>query len=157
MGTETGMLVVETIVKIRRAYFVQKKPIKAICREFRLSRKDVRKAIRGSSTEYHYARQVQPQLRLGAYVARLDGLLEANSKRLARERLFTPRLHFANYAELNAWLEARCLAQARESAHPEQPDKTVWEVFEAERASLIAYRGPFDGFREVEAQCRRAA
>ena len=64
--------------------------------------------------------------------------------------LFTPRLHFANYAELNAWLEARCLAQARESAHPEQRDKTVWEVFEAERASLIAYCGPFDGFREVE-------
>jgi Mu transposase, C-terminal domain len=68
----------------------------------------------------------------------------------ARERLFTPRLHFANHAELNAWLEARCLAQTRESAHPEQHDKTVWEVFEAERASLIAYRGPFDGFREVE-------
>ena len=68
----------------------------------------------------------------------------------ARERLFTPRLHFANYAELNAWLEARCLAQARSSVHPEQRDKTVWEVFEAERQSLIAYRGPFDGFREVE-------
>src|SRR5919106_1495490 len=65
-----------------------------------------------------------------------------------REHLFTPRLHFAGYAELNAWLEARCLAQARESAHPEQSDKTVWEVFQAERASLIEYRGPFDGFRE---------
>src|SRR6266436_3928197 len=68
----------------------------------------------------------------------------------ARERLFTPRLHFADYAELNAWLEARCLAQARASAHPEQSDKTVWDVFEAERASLIAYPGPFDGFREIE-------
>ncbi len=68
----------------------------------------------------------------------------------ARERLFTPRLHFAGYAELNAWLEARCLAQARASAHPEQSDKTVWDVFEAERQSLIAYCGPFDGFREVE-------
>jgi DNA-directed RNA polymerase subunit K/omega len=68
----------------------------------------------------------------------------------AREPLFTPRLHFADYAELNAWLEARCLAQARASAHPEQSDKTVWEVFAAERQSLIEYRGPFDGFREVE-------
>ena len=68
----------------------------------------------------------------------------------AREHLFTPRLHFAGYAELNAWLEARCLTQARESAHPEQSDKTVWEVFQAERASLIEYRGPFDGFREIE-------
>jgi hypothetical protein len=28
------MLVVETIAKIRRAFFIQKKPIKAICREF---------------------------------------------------------------------------------------------------------------------------
>jgi len=64
--------------------------------------------------------------------------------------LFTPRLHFASYAELNAWLEVRCLAQARESAHPEQTDKTVWEVFEAERPSLISYPGPFDGFHEVE-------
>ena len=40
------MLVVETIAKIRRAYFVQKKPIKLICREYRLSRKVVRKVIR---------------------------------------------------------------------------------------------------------------
>jgi len=32
-----GMLIVETIAKDRRAYFVHKKQIKAICREFRLS------------------------------------------------------------------------------------------------------------------------
>ncbi len=31
-----GMLIVETIAKVRRAYFIHKKPIKAICREFRL-------------------------------------------------------------------------------------------------------------------------
>ena len=67
-----------------------------------------------------------------------------------REHLFTPRLHFASYAELNARLEARCLAQARERAHPEQSDKTVWQVFEAELPSLISYPGPFDGFHEVE-------
>ena len=316
------MVTVETIGRIRRAFLVEHKPIRQIVRELRISRQTVRKAIRGSSTEFRYERQVQPQPRLGAFVARLDAMLEANSKRPARERLtarrlfellraegyqgaydsvqrhvrewrrqqsqqgpvfiplwfapgeayqfdwshevvvlggvtttvkvahvrlchsrmflvraypresqemvfdahdrafrlfggmcrrgiydnmatavdavfvgkerrfnrrflamcshylveptactpaagwekgqvenqvgnarehlFTPRLHFADYAELNAWLEARCLAQARESAHPEQSDKTVWEVFEAERASLIAYRGPFDGFREIE-------
>ena len=33
------MLVVETIAKIRRAYFVQGKPIKEICRELKVSRK----------------------------------------------------------------------------------------------------------------------
>ena len=37
------MLIVETIAKIRRAYFVQGKAIKAICRELRVSRKVVRK------------------------------------------------------------------------------------------------------------------
>jgi hypothetical protein len=42
------MLVVEAIAKIRRAFFVQKKPIKAICREFRVSRKVVRKVIRST-------------------------------------------------------------------------------------------------------------
>ena len=316
------MVTVETIGRIRRAFWVEHKPIREIVRELRISRKTVRKAIRGLSTEFCYARQVQPQPRLGAFVARLDGMLEANSKRSARERLtarrlfeqlraegyqgaydsvqrhvrdwrrarsqqgpvfiplwfapgeayqfdwshevvvlggvtttvkvahirlchsrmflvraypretqemvfdahdhafrlfggmcrrgiydnmatavetvfvgkerrfnrrflamcshylveptactpaagwekgqvenqvgnarehlFTPRLHFASYTELNAWLEARGLAQARASAHPEQSDKTVWEVFQAERESLIAYRGPFDGFREVE-------
>jgi hypothetical protein len=33
LGAEVGMLIVETIAKIRRAFFVQGKPIKAICRE----------------------------------------------------------------------------------------------------------------------------
>jgi hypothetical protein len=33
-----GTLIVETIAKVRRAYFIHKKPIKAICRESRLSR-----------------------------------------------------------------------------------------------------------------------
>jgi transposase/DNA-directed RNA polymerase subunit K/omega len=328
------MVTVETIGRIRRAFGVDHKPIRQIVRELRVSRKTVRKAIRGSSTEFRYERQVQPQPRLGAFVARLDGLLEANGKRPVRERLtarrlfellraegyrgaydsvqrhvrawrrgrlqqgavfiplwfapgeayqfdwshevvvlggvtttvkvahvrlchsrmpflraypretqemvfdaherafqlfggaakrgiydnmktavdavfigkkrifnrrfqqmcshhlvepvactpaagwekgqvenqvgnarehlFTPRLHFADGAcpraarsadpwdELNAWLEERCLAEARASAHPEQNDKTVWEVFEAERSRLIAYRGPFDGFHEVD-------
>jgi len=67
-----------------------------------------------------------------------------------RERLFTPRLRFADYAELNAWLEARCLAYARDTAHPEHKDRSVWEMFEAERASLIAYAGAFDGFHELD-------
>jgi hypothetical protein len=32
-GAARGMLIVETIAKVRRAYFLQKKPIRAICRE----------------------------------------------------------------------------------------------------------------------------
>jgi hypothetical protein len=49
------MLIVETIAKVRRAYFIHKKPIKAICRELRLSRRVVRKVIRLEATEFHYA------------------------------------------------------------------------------------------------------
>ncbi|MCJ2017602.1 hypothetical protein MKK84_09240, partial [Methylobacterium sp. E-065] len=44
------MLVVETVAKIRRAYFVQQKPIKQICRELKVSRKVVRKVIRSEAT-----------------------------------------------------------------------------------------------------------
>jgi transposase-like protein len=48
------MLVVETIAKIRRAYFQDKKSIKQICRELRVSRNTVRKVIRSGATELPY-------------------------------------------------------------------------------------------------------
>jgi hypothetical protein len=64
------MLVVETIAKIRRAFFVEKKPIKAISRELKLSRRAVRKAIRSEATEFRYERRVQPMPKLGAWPAR---------------------------------------------------------------------------------------
>jgi transposase len=73
----------------------------------------------------------------------------------ARERLFTPRLHAASFAELNRWLADQCIANAKTSAHPEQKERTIWEVFEAERPLLIGYRGPFDGFHEVEASASK--
>jgi len=52
---------VETIAKIRRAYFVQGKALKAISRELKNSRKVVRKVIRSGATEFAYERTVQPQ------------------------------------------------------------------------------------------------
>src|SRR5712671_3234936 len=60
MGAEIGMLVVETIAKIRRAYFVHGQPIKAICRDLGVSRKIVRKVIRSEATEFRYEREAQP-------------------------------------------------------------------------------------------------
>jgi IstB-like ATP binding protein len=50
------MLVVETIAKIRRAFFVQKKPIKEICRDLRVSRKAVRKI--GGQLLFHLVSQL---------------------------------------------------------------------------------------------------
>jgi hypothetical protein len=68
-----------------------------------------------------------------------------------RQRFFVPRLRAKSYEELNAWLLDRCIAHARAQPHPEIRDKTIWEVFEAERPSLVPYRGPFDGFHAVQA------
>src|SRR3712207_8090711 len=74
-----------------------------------------------------------------------------NQVRTARGRFFTPVPRFGTLAELNAWLEERCLAWARTAAHPVRKDRSVREVFEAdERPALIPYAGPFDGFHEVD-------
>ncbi len=318
------MLIVETIAKIRLAYFSRKMTIKAICRDLRVSRKVVRKVIRSQATEFHYERDVQPQPKIGPWRDRLDSLLLENDGKPARERLtlirvfeelrglgyeggydavrryarawskvrasetasvyvpltfapgeayqfdwshdvvvmdgvtttvkvahvrlchsrmmlvraypretqemvfdaherafaffrgacsrgiydnmktavetifigkdrqynrrflqmcshhlvepvactpasgwekgqvenqvglvrerfFTPRLRVKSYDELNAWLMDKCIAWAKAHPHPEQPDRTIWEVFEEERPKLVPYRGRFDGFHALPA------
>jgi transposase len=318
------MLVVETIARIRRAYFQDRKPIKQICRELRVSRNTVRKVIRSGATELSYERNVQPQPKIGPWRDELDRMLAENARKPKRERLtrirmfeelqtlgyvggydavrryaatwarsereasaaayvplsfdpgeayqfdwshevvlidgvtttvkvahvrlcysrmvfvraypretqemvfdahdkafaffggacargiydnmktavdtifvgrnrgynrrfqqmcghylvnpvactpaagwekgqvenqvgvirrrfFVPRPRFGSYAELNAWLEDRCVAWARPHPHPELRDRTTWEVFEEERPSLVPYAGPFDGFHAVPA------
>src|SRR5271167_735730 len=92
MGAEIGMLIVETIAKIRRLFFAQGMPIKAICRELRLSRKVVRKVIRSKATEFHYEREAQPLPKIGPWSDKLDQLLLANEAKVARERLTLIRL-----------------------------------------------------------------
>ena len=86
------MLIVETIAKVRRAYFSDGKSIKAICRELRLSRKVVRKVIRSGETSFSYERAVQPRPKLGQWTATLDELLEANAAKPAREQLTLIRI-----------------------------------------------------------------
>src|ERR1700693_510817 len=324
MGAEIGMLIVETIATSRRCFLVRGKPIKAICRELRVSRKVVRKVIRSEATEFRYEREAQPLPKIGPWQDKLDQLLLANEGKAARERLtlirlfeelgglgydggydavrryarewskerghstaaayvpltfapgeayqfdwshevvllsgvtvtvkaahvrlchsrmlfvrvypretqemvvdahdrafalfkgacqrgiydnmktavetilvgkdrvynrrflqmcshylvepvacapasgwekgqvenqvglvrerfFTPRLRFKNLDELNAWLLDKCITYAKAHRHPELPEQTIWEVFEAERPKLVAYAGRFDGFHEVPA------
>jgi transposase len=86
------MLVVETVAKIRRAYFVQGKAIKAICRELRVSRKVVRKVLRSEATEFRYHRDQQPLRRIGPCQDELDRLLAANEAKPSRERLTLVRI-----------------------------------------------------------------
>jgi transposase len=74
-----------------------------------------------------------------------------NQVGLVRERFFAPRVRAKSYAELNAWLIDQCIAYARAHRHPEVREQTIWEMFEAERASLVRYAGRFDGFHAVPA------
>jgi transposase len=93
-----GMLIVETIAKIRRLHFNQGLGIKAICRKLNLSKKVVRKVLRTGVTEFSYTRSVQPRPKLGAWIGELDRLLEANAARWSREKLALMQI----YEELRA-------------------------------------------------------
>src|ERR1700693_4943557 len=65
-----------------------------------------------------------------------------------RDQMFRPKPRVKSLAELNAWLEDQCIAYAQRTQHPEFKGRTIWEVFQEERASLMELRGPFDGFVE---------
>ena len=86
------MLVVETVVRIRRAH-AGGKAIREIARDLRLSRKVVRKAINAAEGAFDYHRTVQPRPRLGPFQERLDTLLSENEARHRRDRLRMTRIH----------------------------------------------------------------
>ena len=86
------MLVVETIARIRREYFVKGKPIKEIVRDVKVSRNTVRKVIRSQATAFTYDRRVQPMPKLGPWTADLERMLEANETKSKRERLTLLRI-----------------------------------------------------------------
>src|SRR5437764_12139885 len=86
------MVTVDEIGKVRRAYWVQGKKIKAIARETGLSRGTVRRIVRSGETVLTYERREQPLPKLGPFVEQLNKLLEANMARRKRDRLTTKRL-----------------------------------------------------------------
>ncbi len=86
------MLVVETVVRIRREHAAGK-PIKAIARDLKVSRKVVRKSIRAPEAAFSYHRTVQPLPKIGPFEERLICLLEENELRPRRDRLRLTRVH----------------------------------------------------------------
>lgn len=80
------MLIVETIRKIRCAYYRDKKSIRQIARDFRMSRKTVRKVIHGNETEFVYDRKEQPRPKLGQFTDLLSKCLEEDATKALRER-----------------------------------------------------------------------
>src|SRR5271165_1917994 len=81
-----GMMGVDKIGEIRRAYFEQHRSIKEIVRTLSVSRATVRKVVRGHQTEFKYERGVQPSPKLGDWVAVLTEILdkEANFGRISQ-------------------------------------------------------------------------
>jgi len=87
------MVTVDTIARVRRAYFVQKRKIKAIARDLKLARNTVREIIRAEEqTEHCYVRKDQPRPRLGGHVAALEHILSENAQQPKRERLTYQRM-----------------------------------------------------------------
>jgi predicted transcriptional regulator len=88
-----GMLVVETVARIRREHFVKGKTIREIARDLGVSRNTVRKVLRSGETSFEYERTVQPRPKLGRWTAEVDELLETNAAKPAREQLTLIRIH----------------------------------------------------------------
>jgi transposase len=59
---------------------------------------------------------------------------------------------FGSFAELNAWLSARCRSLWEEVRHPEHKEFSVAEMLEQERAELMPMPTAFDGYVERSAK-----
>src|ERR1700751_2223470 len=87
-----GMLVVETIARIRREFFIKGKTIKEIVIDVKVSWNTVRKVVWSGATSFEYERDVQPMPKLGSWGGDLERMLAANEAKPARERLTLVRL-----------------------------------------------------------------
>jgi len=73
-----------------------------------------------------------------------------------RRRFFTPRPKFKDFEQLNQWLRERCIQWSKTHAHPSQPDRTVWQVYEQEKSFLLPLPEAFDGYAERPARVSTA-
>ena len=72
------MMIVETIAKIRRMYYVRNKGIKTIARELNLSKNTVKKIIREDKTSKIYARSKQAFPIMDEFKGQLTSMLKPN-------------------------------------------------------------------------------
>ena len=66
----------------------------------------------------------------------------------ARHRIWHDAPKFATLVDLNAWLAARCQTLCDELPHPELKPRPIADVWQEERAHLMAMPTAFDGFVE---------
>lgn len=69
-----------------------------------------------------------------------------------RKWFFTLVPRFADFESLNAWLWERCQERVQSHPHPEQKERSVWEVCQEERPLLRHFQATFDAY--VEDQMR---
>jgi len=84
---------VDTIARVRRAFHVQGWSLKRICRELHVSRNTVRKILRSDETSFSYERERQPMPKIGPWQDHLDGFLNGNRSKGAREQLTLIRIY----------------------------------------------------------------
>ena len=87
------MIIVETIAKIRRLHYIQKKGIKTIARELRLSKNTVKKVIREDKTSKSYVRSRQSLPIMDEFKRQLATMLESNITKPLRLRYTAKKLH----------------------------------------------------------------
>jgi transposase len=73
-----------------------------------------------------------------------------------RGLLFRPKPRVKSLAELNAWLEDQCIAYTRRTTHPEFKDRTICDVFQDERASLMECHEILEAMTELKLYGMRA-
>lgn len=64
-----------------------------------------------------------------------------------REIFFSPLRKATDLEDLNKSLKVDCLSFAKQHKHPEEKDKTVFEVYQEEKSFLNTYRSPFKACR----------
>lgn len=98
---------VDTIARVRRAFYVQGWSMKKIVRELHVSRNTVRKILRTDETDFSYERERQPMPRIGPWQGQLEQFLSSNAIKPARERLTLIRI----FEELRGLGYRPCRAQ----------------------------------------------
>jgi transposase len=66
----------------------------------------------------------------------------------ARHEIWHTLPKFTVLDDLNTWLERRCIELWQSAKHPDQPRRSVLDVWQEERASLMHTPAPFDGYVE---------
>lgn len=88
-----GMLIVESIAKIRRMYQIDAKAIREIARDLNISKNTVKKVIRSDATNVELATYERKKPVIGDYLEKLGELLNANQNEPVRRKMTAKKFY----------------------------------------------------------------